>query len=150
MAIEEYIKKVWFNMDSTAKDLNKGEENGGLIRLELRTDKTSKFLNDYWEALHEYINSDILMHTRARIEILEAIIRVLIDDYGVSPNQMRIVENRSRWLEGEDMIYVDVDMSVEPINHLVKSEEDSEKQKDNESFGPPIRTPMYDDFIMNI
>ena len=105
----------------------------GLIRIELRTDKdVGNRFNDYVEALQEHIMSDVMLHATARLEILESIIRVLVDDYGVTPNQMKVIEDRNHMYGSGPKIWIEVDQSITPVYILVDGDKEPFKAQKSE------------------
>lgn len=98
--------------------------NPGKIRIELWSHPdTSEQYKDYVESLHEYLMSDAMMHTKARLEVLETMIHILLDKYGCTPNQMKVIEKR-RGMTGDPEIIIEVDQNITPVYVLVNGDKE--------------------------
>ena len=109
-----------------------GNNDGSRIRIELNTNKSTEAqYRDYMEALREYVMSDSMMHAKARLELLETIVHTIMDEYGCTPNQMRIIEERFS-VSGEPKVWIEVDQNITPIYVLVNGDKEPLKAQKSE------------------
>ena len=106
----------------------------GKIRIELRTnEKTSDNFTQYIKALQDYIMNDSMIHSKARLELLEVIIRVIMDEYGVTPNQMKVIEDRDSFMTAKGpSMWIEVDRSIPPLEYLVPEDLTPEEKPESE------------------
>ncbi len=98
----------------------------GKIRIELRTnEKTSDNFKQYITALQDYIMDDSVKHAKARLELLESIVHVIMEEYGVTPNQMKVIEDRDSFMTAKGpSMWIEVDQSITPIYVLVDGDKE--------------------------
>ena len=99
-----------------------GDENK--IRVDLRTnEKTKDNYKQYIDSLREQVIGDTRLYVKTRLDLMEAMIRVIMADHGVTPNQMTVCEDRMYVVRSDGpRMWIEIDKSIPPLEYLVPEE----------------------------
>lgn len=129
------------------KDINI-QKNNKTLTIDLGvsgSDKRKEYWNKYKAEVESYLTSRLYEGTEQKIDILEALIRVTMKDYNISPNQITIVEKIGSYSDDfVSSVSLKIDLAIPPL--CVQEDANQTKSYDT----PTMEPARYENFIMSI